>query len=118
MKSFLKIIFNLSLVIKIRNFFNFRPVNIYKSKLNGKVSISDSFCWRTDNNLKTLIRFSDILKTFYNLENSHVIPAMIRRFYEAKKREDKINDGNYREDITVNAPNSEEGFFLVPKVID
>ena len=35
-----------------------------------------------------------------------------------KKREDKINDGNYREDITVNAPNSEEGFFLVPKVID
>ena len=35
-----------------------------------------------------------------------------------KKREDIINDGNYREDITVNAPNSEEGFFLVPKVID
>ena len=34
------------------------------------------------------------------------------------KREDIINDGNYREDITVNAPNSEEGFFLVPKVID
>jgi len=35
-----------------------------------------------------------------------------------KKREDIINDGNYREDITLNAPNSEEGFFLVPKVID
>jgi aspartyl-tRNA(Asn)/glutamyl-tRNA(Gln) amidotransferase subunit C len=35
-----------------------------------------------------------------------------------KKREDIINDGDYREDITMNAPNSEEGFFLVPKVID
>jgi aspartyl-tRNA(Asn)/glutamyl-tRNA(Gln) amidotransferase subunit C len=35
-----------------------------------------------------------------------------------KKREDIINDGDYREDITKNAPNSEEGFFLVPKVID
>ena len=35
-----------------------------------------------------------------------------------KKREDIISDGDYREDITINAPNSEEGFFLVPKVID
>ena len=35
-----------------------------------------------------------------------------------KKREDVVNDGDCREDITINAPNSEEGFFLVPKVID
>ena len=35
-----------------------------------------------------------------------------------KKREDVVSDGDYREDITINAPNSEEGFFLVPKVID
>ena len=35
-----------------------------------------------------------------------------------KKREDIVSDGDYREDITINAPNSEEGFFLVPKVID
>ena len=35
-----------------------------------------------------------------------------------KIREDVVNDGDCREDITINAPNSEEGFFLVPKVID
>ena len=35
-----------------------------------------------------------------------------------KKREDVVNDGDCREDITINATNSEEGFFLVPKVID
>ena len=35
-----------------------------------------------------------------------------------KKREDVVNDGDCREDITINDPNSEEGFFLVPKVID
>ena len=35
-----------------------------------------------------------------------------------KKREDVVNDGDCREDITINAPNSEEGFFLVPKVIE
>ena len=33
-------------------------------------------------------------------------------------RNDKINDGGYREDIISNAPLSEDGFFLVPKVVD
>ena len=35
-----------------------------------------------------------------------------------KKRGDIISDGGYREDVISNAPKSEEGFFLVPKVID
>ena len=34
MKLFLKKIFNLSLIIKVRNFFNLRPLNIDKTKLN------------------------------------------------------------------------------------
>ena len=35
-----------------------------------------------------------------------------------KRREDNVNDGDYRDKITMNAPNADEGFFLVPKVID
>ena len=37
---------------------------------------------------------------------------------EIKYRSDEINDGGYREDIILNAPLSEDGFFLVPKVVD
>ena len=37
---------------------------------------------------------------------------------ETKYRNDEINDGGYREDIISNAPLSEDGFFLVPKVVD
>ena len=37
---------------------------------------------------------------------------------ETKYRSDEINDGGYREDIISNAPLSEDGFFLVPKVVD
>lgn len=33
-------------------------------------------------------------------------------------REDKITDGGYQEDILTNAPESLEGFFVVPKVIE
>ena len=37
---------------------------------------------------------------------------------ETKYRNDEINDGGYREDIISNAPLTEDGFFLVPKVVD
>ncbi len=33
-------------------------------------------------------------------------------------REDKVTDGNCREEILANAPDAEHGFFAVPKVIE
>lgn len=33
------------------------------------------------------------------------------------RREDKITDGGYRDQILANAPTSEHGFFAVPKVL-
>ena len=35
-----------------------------------------------------------------------------------KKRRDEVTDGNRAEDIVANAPVSDEGFFLVPKVVE
>ena len=34
------------------------------------------------------------------------------------RREDKITDGDYRDDVLANAPESQEGFFVVPKVVE
>ena len=33
--------------------------------------MSDSFCWRTDKGFKTIVKFSDIPFSFYNMENSY-----------------------------------------------
>jgi aspartyl-tRNA(Asn)/glutamyl-tRNA(Gln) amidotransferase subunit C len=33
-------------------------------------------------------------------------------------REDKVTDGNIRDEILANAPEAEHGFFAVPKVIE
>lgn len=33
-------------------------------------------------------------------------------------RDDTVTDGNRREDIVANAPESEDGMFLVPKVVE
>ncbi len=35
-----------------------------------------------------------------------------------RQREDKITDGGYPDDIVKNAPNSEDNFFVVPKVVE
>lgn len=34
------------------------------------------------------------------------------------RREDKVTDGGYRDQILANAPTSEHGFFAVPKVLE
>ncbi|MCC3860674.1 Asp-tRNA(Asn)/Glu-tRNA(Gln) amidotransferase subunit GatC [Pseudemcibacter aquimaris] len=34
------------------------------------------------------------------------------------RREDKVTDGGYRDQVLKNAPESEHGFFAVPKVIE
>lgn len=41
-----------------------------------------------------------------------VIPTTLRR------REDAVTDGNKAADIVANAPETEENFFLVPKVVE
>ncbi len=35
-----------------------------------------------------------------------------------KMREDEVNDGNIADDILANAPEREDHFFIVPKVVE
>ncbi|MGX1099923.1 Asp-tRNA(Asn)/Glu-tRNA(Gln) amidotransferase subunit GatC [Amorphus sp. MBR-141] len=35
-----------------------------------------------------------------------------------KMREDKVTDGNRLDDVMSNAPDSEDGYYLVPKVVE
>jgi aspartyl-tRNA(Asn)/glutamyl-tRNA(Gln) amidotransferase subunit C len=35
-----------------------------------------------------------------------------------KKRADKVTDGGYAATVVANAPDSEDNFFLVPKVVE
>ena len=38
--------------------------------------------------------------------------------HNLRLREDKVDDGNIRDQILENAPNKNENFFIVPKVIE
>jgi hypothetical protein len=57
--------------IFIRNFFNYKPVHMNIDGLR-LMSVSDAFAWRTDNNFKTIFKYSDILNIFYKIKNSWI----------------------------------------------
>lgn len=50
----------------IRNIFNFRPSIDTIDSNKVEISISDAFIWRTDNQICTIFKFKDILKTFFD----------------------------------------------------
>ena len=91
--------------------------NVVKIANLSKISFKDNEIEKFQEDLNQIIDWVDQLSEV----NTETVSPTFSSFDNdkgMKKREDIINDGNYREDITVNAPNSEEGFFLVPKVID
>ena len=72
MKSLIRKIFNTNIAIDIRNLIKFRPVKISIHHLKSSESVSDAFCWRTDNGFTTTFKYSDILGLFYKIKDSSV----------------------------------------------
>ena len=71
----LKKLFNSNFSITVRNTFKIAPINIYfkQAIINNHIStVSDCFLWRTDGGFETKFKFSDLLKLFYNVDNSFV----------------------------------------------
>jgi len=51
-----------------------------------------------------------------NTENVKPLTSILD--YTLRTREDKVSDGGIRDKILENAPNKNEEFFIVPKVIE
>lgn len=72
MKSLIKNILKSNFFILLRNTLKIKPVRISKYYLNKNISMSDSFLFRTDNFFKTIFRFSDIPRIFYDYQNTYI----------------------------------------------
>ena len=72
MKSLAKKILKEKLLNPIRSTLNYYPLWIDFSKIREGTSISDGLIWRTDNNYKTIFKFTDIFKLFYKIDESIV----------------------------------------------
>lgn len=64
---------------------------------------------------------SNILKWVEQLQevNTDKVPPMASVVnMHSPSREDKVTDGGCRDDILANAPDSQYGYFVVPKVVE
>ena len=81
----------------------------------ARISIPDEELENVAKELSNIIGFMEQLNEV-NVDNvepmTSVTPTVL------KKRADVVNDGNQQSKVLSNAPNTREGFFAVPKVVD
>ena len=81
----------------------------------ARISIPDEELENVAKELSNIIGFMEQLNEV-NVDNvepmTSVTPTML------KKRIDVVNDGNQQSKVLSNAPDTREGFFAVPKVVD
>jgi len=81
----------------------------------ARIAVSEDDAQRMTGELNTILGFVEQLN---EVDVSGVEPMTSVTPVAMKKREDVVTDGNKAADIVANAPASEEGFFLVPKVVE
>jgi len=67
---------------------------------------------------KDLTNIIDWVEQLSEVETDHVAPMTSVVETEIKLREDIVRHEHFQREVTQNAPQSEDGFFTVPKVIE
>ena len=81
----------------------------------ARISLDEKKIDNLSNDLSNIFKFIEKLNKV-NTENTKPLSSILD--HSLRSREDKVNDGNIRDKILKNAPNKNEDFFIVPKVIE
>ena len=73
---------------------------------------------KIDNLSKDLSNIFKFIEKLNKVNTDNVKPLSSILDSSLRTREDKVTDGNKRNEILKNAPNKNEDFFIVPKVIE
>jgi aspartyl-tRNA(Asn)/glutamyl-tRNA(Gln) amidotransferase subunit C len=73
---------------------------------------------KIDNLSKDLSNIFKFIEKLNKVNTDNVKPLSSILDSSLRTREDKVTDGNKRDEILKNAPNKNEDFFIVPKVIE
>ena len=81
----------------------------------ARIAVTDEEVPHLQGELNAMLAFVEQLSEV-NVEGVEPMTSVIPM--EMKKRADVVNDGEIAEAVTVNAPVTEDHFFLVPKVVE
>ncbi len=81
----------------------------------SRMEIPDSEIDGVQGDLRRIINWVEQLQ---EVDTTGVTPMTSAVGRAAPLREDEVTDGAVREEVLSNAPESEDGFFLVPKMVE
>lgn len=81
----------------------------------ARIKVSEDDAERMTGELNAILGFVEQLDEV-NIEGTDPMTSVVEQ--TMKKRADGITDGNKADAITLNAPVSEDNFFMVPKVVE
>ena len=81
----------------------------------ARISLDEKKIDNLSKDLSNIFKFIEKLNKA-NTENVKPLSSILD--HSLRQREDKVDDGNMRDQILENAPNKNEDFFIVPKVIE
>lgn len=81
----------------------------------ARIAITDAEKANLTGELNTIL---DFVAQLDEVDTDDVEPMTSVIDHSINMRADVVNDGGYPEDILKNAPKSEDGYFVVPKVVE
>lgn len=81
----------------------------------SRIAVDDAKAEKMQGELNAILGFVEQLNEV-DVEGIEPMTSVVSM--EMKKRIDEVNDGDKADDVTANAPASEDNFFMVPKVIE
>lgn len=81
----------------------------------ARIAVTDDEAAKMEGELNTILGFVEQLD---EVDVEGVEPMTSVMPMPMKKRQDVVNDGGKAGDIVANAPQTDENFFLVPKVVE
>ena len=81
----------------------------------ARIRISDNEVPKLEGELNRILDWIELLG---EVDTANVEPMTSVVSMQMRKREDAVTDGGYPERVTANAPQSDDNFYMVPKVVE
>ena len=81
----------------------------------ARIKVSDSDVQHLEGELSSILGFVELLS---EVDTDNVKPMTSAVDREMFEREDVVTDGGYPDDIVKNAPERDDHYFMVPKVVE
>ncbi len=81
----------------------------------SRIKVEDEDLPRLEGELNSILKWIEMLS---EVDTKGVEPMTSTVHMKMKKRVDEVNRGGHAQDIVANAPQTEDHFFMVPKVVE